>query len=106
MEEIPEEEKKYAELHNRFALKYVLDRVFGFLMLLCALPVILFLAILIKVDGLIHPAHRGPVFYREPRFSAGKKLYLFKFRTVTQASIDWIKEERENRIITTAKEQT
>jgi len=71
-------------------VKYTLDKIVAFVLLLLALPVIVFLAILIKLDGWLHPENAGPVFHTEPRISQGKEFKIIKFRTVTKKAYDEI----------------
>ncbi|MFT5208168.1 MAG: lipopolysaccharide/colanic/teichoic acid biosynthesis glycosyltransferase, partial [Candidatus Omnitrophota bacterium] len=68
--------QKYQELAKRMRLKYSLDRLLAALVLLLCSPVYILIAIIIKFDGLLHPAHRGPIFYTETRVSAGKEFEI------------------------------
>ena len=69
-------------------------------MLLAAFPMFLIVTFLIIIDGFIHVENKGPIFYLEPRNSAGKVFKVIKFRTVPLKEIEWIKEEPDNRSIT------
>ena len=80
--------------------KYCLDRVMAWGLLLVLSPVFLLVAILIKWDGWLHPESRGPILYTEPRISEGRIFYIFKFRTVSEKTIQWIQEKPESRSIT------
>ena len=57
--------------------KWVADRILGAFALLVALPLILAIAVLIKLDS------PGPIFYRQLRLGRyGKPFYIWKFRTM------------------------
>ena len=61
------------------ALKRVFDFTVALLMLIIISPILLIIAILIKVDS------KGPVFYRQERVTAKNKTFkIFKFRTMVQ----------------------
>lgn len=60
-------------------LKRVFDIVISFILLIILSPILLILAILIKLDS------KGPVFYRQERIKQyGKTFKIFKFRTMVQ----------------------
>lgn len=68
-------QKKKASL----ALKRLFDLLVSLLMLIILSPLLLLLAILIKLDS------AGPVFYRQERMTAGGRTFrIFKFRTMVQ----------------------
>lgn len=68
-------QKKKASL----ALKRFFDLLVSLLMLIILSPLLLLLAILIKLDS------AGPVFYRQERMTAGGRTFrIFKFRTMVQ----------------------
>ena len=59
-------------------LKRIFDIVVSFIMLLLLLPLFILLAIAIKLDS------RGPVFYRQVRYTQyGKEFRIHKFRSMT-----------------------
>lgn len=61
----------------KLLLKRLEDRVLSALMLLASAPLMLLMALAIKLDS------RGPVFYRQLRTGFnGKRLYILKFRTM------------------------
>jgi lipopolysaccharide/colanic/teichoic acid biosynthesis glycosyltransferase len=61
----------------RTAVKRVFDLVMSSILLLCAAPLLAFLAVLIKLDS------EGPVFYWQERVGRGGKIYrLHKLRTM------------------------
>lgn len=60
-------------------IKRSFDLVFSFLLLILISPILLIMAILIKIDS------RGPVFYRQERVTTNGKIFrIFKFRTMIQ----------------------
>lgn len=87
-EQLPEEMQndsvaEYYELLNRkktsLAIKRAFDFVVSLLMIIVISPVLLILAILIKIDS------EGPVFYRQERVTTGNKTFrIFKFRTMVE----------------------
>lgn len=77
------EVKEYYEIlkHKKFSL--IIKRVFDFfaalILLIILSPIMLVLALLIKLES------KGPVFYRQERITKyGKKFRIFKFRTMVQ----------------------
>ncbi len=93
-------------LARKLRFKYLLDRILAWVLLILLSPVFLLVAILIKGDGLLHPESAGSVFYREPRITAGKIFYILKFRTVSEKTVQWVREKPEARSITAASPQT
>lgn len=78
-----EEVKKYYDILEKKKVSIILKRIFDFLMALIVLiilsPIMLVLAICIKVDS------KGPVFYRQERVTTNGKIFrIFKFRTMVQ----------------------
>ena len=72
---------KYYEILKKKKLSLVVKRAFDFivalLMLIVISPILLILALLIKIDS------EGPVFYRQERVTTGNKTFrIFKFRTM------------------------
>jgi exopolysaccharide biosynthesis polyprenyl glycosylphosphotransferase len=67
-----------ADPHSwRFSLKYGLDRVVAALLLLIASPLLIAIAIAVRLSS------PGPVFYRQPRVSLdGREFQMLKFRTM------------------------
>ena len=60
-------------------LKRLFDIIFSFLGLILISPILLIIAILIKLDS------KGPVFYRGTRIGQkGKEFRIFKFRTMVE----------------------
>ena len=60
-------------------IKRIGDIIVSFILLLLLSPIMIFLAIMIKVDS------KGPIFYRQERITKyGKIFKIFKFRTMIQ----------------------
>jgi len=78
-------------------IKYTLDLILSFVLLVIFLPVIIITAILIKIDS------RGPVFFSQERVGKDKKPYkIYKFRSMVtdaekQSGPTWA-DENDNRI--------
>ena len=75
--------KKYYDILTHKKLSLIIKRVFDFIAALILLiilsPIMLILAIMIKLES------KGPVFYRQERITKyGKKFKIFKFRTMVQ----------------------
>ena len=65
----------------------------GFLLIIFA-PFFILIALLLKMEGLINPSLRGPVFYKEIRISKGKPFDMYKFRTVRRSILELVKKEK------------
>jgi len=64
-------------------VKEILDRTLAALLLVALLPVMLAVALLIKLDS------KGPVLFRQKRYGLGNRLFeIYKFRTIKQADAD------------------
>lgn len=75
------EVKVYYDMLKERKLSLIIKRIFDIVMALFLIvllsPIILILAILIKLDS------KGPIFYRQERITTcGKKFKIFKFRTM------------------------
>lgn len=85
-EELPpnmqtDEVRKYYDILSKrrfsLALKRVFDVLISGIMILILSPLLLLIAVLIKIDS------RGPVFFRQVRITQyGKEFRIFKFRTM------------------------
>lgn len=78
-----EEVKKYYEILEKKKVSLVFKRIFDIILALIVLvilsPIMLILAIAIKIDS------KGPVFYRQERITTNGKIFrIFKFRTMVQ----------------------
>lgn len=62
----------------RTTIKRILDTFFGVLLLICLLPLMLVLAIWIKLDS------KGPVLFKQERVGRnGKRFTIYKFRSMS-----------------------
>lgn len=84
---------------KKLCIKYLLDRILAWILLIILGPFILLIAFLIKLEGFLKPKHSGPAFYKEPRISEGRVIQMLKFRTVTISHVRWIREKSESRSI-------
>jgi lipopolysaccharide/colanic/teichoic acid biosynthesis glycosyltransferase len=84
-------------LHQKLRIKYVLDRILAWILLIVLGPFVLLIVFLIKLEGFLKPKHSGPAFNREPRISEGRVIQMLKFRTVTTSHVHWIREKPESR---------
>lgn len=78
-----EKVKKYYDILSKkkisLAIKRIFDIIVALILLILLSPIILILAIMIKIDS------KGPVFYRQERITTyGKTFRIFKFRTMVQ----------------------
>ena len=78
-----EKVKEYYNIlsHKKISLivKRLFDIIASLILLIILSPIMLILAIAIKIDS------KGPVFYRQERITKyGKKFRIFKFRTMVQ----------------------
>jgi lipopolysaccharide/colanic/teichoic acid biosynthesis glycosyltransferase len=84
-------------LRKKLRIKYLIDRILAWILLVILGPFILLFAVLIKLEGLLKPQNSGPAFYRELRISEGRVFRMIKFRTVTTSHIRWIREKFQSR---------
>ena len=78
-----EKVKEYYDILSKKKISLVIKRIFDIIvaviLLILLSPIILILAIMIKIDS------KGPVFYRQERITTyGKIFRIFKFRTMVQ----------------------
>lgn len=78
-----EKVKEYYNILSKKKISLVIKRIFDIIvaviLLILLSPIILILAIMIKIDS------KGPVFYRQERITTyGKVFRIFKFRTMVQ----------------------
>jgi len=90
-------EKVTTRFRKKLRIKYLLDRILAWILLVILGPFILLIAFLIKLEGLLKPENSGPAFHREPRISKGRVFQMLKFRTVTTSHVRWIREKSESR---------
>ncbi len=76
------------ELQPRFWLKFLLDKVLALL----ALPFLMVAGLLtwlsMQLEAGYEPRSRGPLFYKETRWTQGRCFEIFKFRTTYPGSQD------------------
>lgn len=74
------------ELERKFRLKFLLDRLGA----LALAPAVGAVAVLVQgamlLEGLRDPASRGPLLYREERWTQGRPFRILKFRTAYPGS--------------------
>ena len=90
-------EKVTTRFRKKLRIKYLLDRILAWMLLIILGPFILFIAFLIKLEGFLKPENSGTAFHGEPRISEGRVFRMLKFRTVTTSHIRWIREKPESR---------
>ncbi len=76
-----------AHLPVRRRGKELRERALAALLLVPTAPVFALCALLIKLEGLVDPDARGPVFFTEDRVSRGKIFKLLKFRTLRRSAL-------------------
>ena len=75
-------------------LKATFDKTLALLCIVLLLPLLLVIALVIKVNGWLHPEDRGPVFYREARISQGRVFDLCKFRVLKTAVMEAARQKK------------
>lgn len=65
-----------------------IGRAIALAALAVASPLFLATAIAIKLEGLIRPSARGPVFFVETRIARGERFGLIKFRTIPRSTLE------------------
>ncbi len=73
-------------LDRKFRLKFLLDRVLAVLALPWVLAVAALTWLVVRLEGWRHPETRGPLFYREVRWTQGRPFWILKFRTARVGS--------------------
>ena len=91
MQDIP------STVQKKLRIKYLLDRILAWVLLVVLGPFILLIAFLIKVEGILNRKNSGPAFCKEPRVSEGRVIQMLKFRTVTTSHIRWIRQKPASR---------
>lgn len=84
-------------IKQRF-LKRVVDIAVSILLLPILLPFFLLVIISSKIEGIINPLNKGPIFYSEIRISRGKPFNVYKFRTVNANVLTLLKEGKKRSI--------
>ncbi|MFH1868875.1 MAG: sugar transferase [Candidatus Omnitrophota bacterium] len=81
-------------------LKRIFDIVVSAFFLLLLSPLFLAFALLLKLEGLINPFFKGPVFFKSIRISRGKEFTMYKFRTVNYDTYLFLEKDKMRRSIT------
>jgi len=68
--------------------KLVFDKVIAVIVLMIAAPLLALTWIAYKVEGLLIPAHRGPMFYYYWSMAGGRKIKKWKIRAIRLDCID------------------
>lgn len=68
--------------------KLVFDKVVASLVLIAALPILACVLVAYRIEGLLTPASRGPVFYYYWSISGGRRIKKWKIRSVQTRYID------------------
>lgn len=61
-------------------------------------PIFVICAGLIKLEGVVRPDARGPVFFTETRISRGQRFGLLKFRTLRASALATLKPDQPSHI--------
>lgn len=85
-------------------VKLVLDKLLALVLLIVTAPVVLLIALAVKVGGLTDRRDRGPVFYLEQRVSEGRPFNLVKFRIFRLEAVEQIRAGRITKDIENAPE--
>lgn len=72
--------------------KRLFDLVSAGIFLIILSPLFLFVALLVKLEGLLHKESKGPVFYTETRISQGSPFTIRKFRILKTSSYNPIRK--------------
>ena len=83
-----------AEMINMIFLKTAFDKVMALLAVITLSPLLVLIALAIKINGRLHPEDQGPVFYKEARVSQGRTFYLYKFRVIKSTVLKAARLER------------
>lgn len=88
---------------NRVIRERILKRIFdiaaSLFLLIVLSPLFLLFAILLKLEGLINPSFKGPVFFKSIRISKGKPFTMYKFRTVNYQTYLFLEKDKISRSI-------
>lgn len=75
-------------------LKAAFDKIVVLLVIVAFLPLLLLIALAIKVTGWLYPEEGGAVLYKEARVSQGRIFDLYKFRVLKTAVIEAARQEK------------
>ena len=74
------------------------ERLLALLLLVPAAPVMALCALAIKLEALVDPRSRGPVFFVEQRVSRGRVIPMLKFRTLSAAALEGLDRTKPTHI--------
>lgn len=80
--------------------KRIFDIVTSAFLLVFLSPLFLLFAILLKLEGLLNPSFKGPVFFKETRISRGRPFLIYKFRTVNYKTFRLLEKDKSHKSIT------
>jgi len=69
-------------------LKLVFDKITACIILACSLPILLFLFLFNRIEGIVIPENRGPLFFFYNAVSRGKIFKKYKIRLIKEKYID------------------
>jgi len=69
-------------------LKLIFDKMVALTALIFASPIFILLFLAYKIEGILIPENKGPVFFYYIASSAGKKFHKYKFRLIKEKFID------------------
>ena len=67
--------------------KELRERAFAALLFVLTFPLFAACVVAIKLESLIRPSARGPIFFTEKRISRGSEIDLLKFRTLNASAL-------------------
>lgn len=68
--------------------KLLFDKLVGLIVMILSMPVLLLLLLLNLVEGIMIPAHRGPLFFYYYGMSHGRLMKKWKIRIIKESYID------------------
>ena len=83
-----------AEIIQIHPLKAAFDKIVALLALVITSPLLLTIALAIKLNGLLYPEDRGPVFYKEARVNQDRIFSLYKFRVLKAAALEAARHQK------------
>lgn len=69
-------------------LKRLTDILFSIFVFVLCLPLFIFIALIIKITGILNPVDNGQIFRHEIRVSEGKPFKFYKFRLIKQNMLE------------------
>jgi len=77
-------------------LKMATDKLIALCILMLFSPVIGLILAGMFLVSVFRPQDRGPVIYREPRYSQGRRFYILKFRVLKKEMLQQVQSEKEH----------